>query len=210
MLAIYQAGLDTGDASFETAAPDWDAFDQAKLPLHRHVAVADTGEVLGWIAASAVSPRPVYRGVIEHSVYVHPDSAGPRHRGRVAGGARRLRRNQPGIWTIQTGIFPENTSSLRLHHRAGFRIAGIRQRLGSHRGRWRDVTLLERARHPRRDLTNCRAAAVAWVMRDPAEPRLSLTERVVLCVAAERPTHGFAIAAQLGRARTRPTERPRT
>ena len=72
VLAIYQAGLDTGDASFETTAPAWDAFDQGKLPLHRHVALAVSGEVLGWVAASAVSPRPAYGGVIEHSVYVHP------------------------------------------------------------------------------------------------------------------------------------------
>ena len=144
MLTIYQAGLDTGDASFETAAPDWDAFDQAKLPLHRHVAVSDTGVMLGWIAASAVSPRPVYRGVIEHSVYVHPDRQGQ------GTGAALLEAlvgfaKPAGIWTIQTGMFPETFPSLRLHHRAGFRIAGIRQRLGSHRGRWRDVTLLERA-----------------------------------------------------------------
>ncbi len=76
VLAIYQAGLDNGDASFETTAPAWDAFDHGKLSLHRHVAAAVTGEVLGWIAASAVSPRPVYRGVIEHSIYVHPDARG--------------------------------------------------------------------------------------------------------------------------------------
>jgi L-amino acid N-acyltransferase YncA len=73
VLAIYQAGLDTGQASFETAAPRWDVFDAARLPAHRHVVTdARTGEILGWVAASAVSSRPVYAGVIEHSVYVHP------------------------------------------------------------------------------------------------------------------------------------------
>jgi L-amino acid N-acyltransferase YncA/2-polyprenyl-3-methyl-5-hydroxy-6-metoxy-1,4-benzoquinol methylase len=143
VLAIYQAGLDTGDASFETAAPDWDAFDQAKLPLHRHVAAAVTGEVLGWIAASTVSPRTVYRGVIEHSIYVHPDKQG------LGIGAALLEAlvssaETARIWTIQTGIFPDNTPSLRLHQRAGFRIVGTRQRIGSHHGHWRDVTLLER------------------------------------------------------------------
>jgi SAM-dependent methyltransferase len=76
VLAIYQVGLDTGDASFETAAPSWDAFDHTKLPLHRYLAAEVTGEVVGWIAASAVSPRPVYRGVIEHSVYIRPDAQG--------------------------------------------------------------------------------------------------------------------------------------
>ena len=143
VLAIYQAGLDTGDASFETAAPGWDDFDQGKLPLHRHVAVAVSGEVLGWIAASTVSPRPVYRGVIEHSIYVHPDA-----RGQGIGGALldalMGSTEAAGIWTIQTGIFPENTISLRLHQRAGFRCVGTRQRVGCHHGRWRDVILLER------------------------------------------------------------------
>ena len=73
VLAIYQAGLDTGQASFETTSPAWEAFDAGKLPLHRHVAAdAATGQVLGWVAASAVSSRRVYAGVIEHSLYVDP------------------------------------------------------------------------------------------------------------------------------------------
>jgi L-amino acid N-acyltransferase YncA/2-polyprenyl-3-methyl-5-hydroxy-6-metoxy-1,4-benzoquinol methylase len=143
VLAIYQTGLDTGDASFETAAPTWDAFDQVKLPLHRHVAVAVGGEVVGWIAASAVSPRAVYRGVIEHSVYVHPDAQG-QGIGLALLEALTGSADAAGIWTIQTGIFPENTASLRLHQRAGFRVVGTRQRVGCHHGRWRDVTLLER------------------------------------------------------------------
>ena len=143
VLAIYQAGLDTGDASFETTAPAWDDFDQARLPLHRHVAVAVTGEVLGWVAASTVSPRPVYRGVIEHSVYVH---LGVQRQGIGTALLEALSGSTEaaGIWTIQTGIFPENTPSLRLHQRAGFRRVGTRQRIGCHHGRWRDVTLLER------------------------------------------------------------------
>ena len=143
VLAIYQAGLDTGDASFETTAPAWDDFNQAKLPLHRHVAVAVTGEVLGWIAASTVSARPVYRGVIEHSIYVHPDARG-QGLGAALLDAFTGSTEAAGIWTIQTGIFPENTTSLRLHQRAGFRRVGIRRRIGCHRGHWRDVTLLER------------------------------------------------------------------
>ena len=143
VLAIYQAGLDTGDASFETTAPTWDDFDQVKLTLHRYVAVSITGEVLGWIAASTVSPRTVYRGVIEHSVYVHPDKQG-QGIGAALLEALVSSAETAGIWTIQTGIFLENTSSLRLHQRAGFRIVGTRQRIGSHQGRWRHVTLLER------------------------------------------------------------------
>jgi L-amino acid N-acyltransferase YncA/2-polyprenyl-3-methyl-5-hydroxy-6-metoxy-1,4-benzoquinol methylase len=144
VLAIYQAGLDTGQASFETAAPAWDAFDAARLPLHRHVAAdAATGQVLGWGAACAVSGRCVYAGVIEHSIYVDP----AHHRRGI--GAALLQAltgsaEAAGIWTIQTGIFPENTASLRLHHQAGFRTVGTRERIGRHYGRWRDVILLER------------------------------------------------------------------
>jgi L-amino acid N-acyltransferase YncA len=144
VLAIYQAGLDTGQASFETAAPDWGAFDTARLPLHRHVAVdATTGRVLGWVAASAVSSRCVYAGVIEHSVYVDPacrrGGIGAALLAALTGSAEAA-----GIWTIQSGVFPENIASLRLHRKAGFRIVGTRERIGCHRGRWRDVVLLER------------------------------------------------------------------
>ena len=148
VLAIYQAGLDGGEASFETRAPTWEAFDAKLLPAHRHVAADGTsGQVLGWVAASGVSDRCVYQGVVEHSVYV---AAAARHRGLGAVLLRALigSTEAAGIWTIQSGIFPENTASLRLHERAGFRVVGVRARLGRHRGRWRDVVLLER-RSPR-------------------------------------------------------------
>ena len=144
VLAIYQAGLDTGQASFETTAPDWEAFDTAKLPLHRHVAAeAATGQVLGWVAASAVSSRCVYAGVIEHSVYVDPA------RKRSGIGAALLdaligSAEAAGVWMIQSGVFPENAASLRLHERAGFRVVGTRERIGCHHGRWRDTVLIER------------------------------------------------------------------
>ena len=148
VLAIYQAGLDGGEASFETQAPAWEVFDATRLPGHRHVAVdSASGEVLGWAAAVPVSDRCVYQGVVEHSVYVAPAV-----RGRGVGAAllRALigSTEAAGIWTIQSGIFPENAASLRLHERAGFRVVGIRERLGCHHGRWRDVVLLER-RSPR-------------------------------------------------------------
>ncbi len=144
VLGIYQTGLDTGQASFETRAPDWAAFDAARLAGHRYVARdRSTGEVLGWVAVSAVSSRCVYAGVVEHSVYVGPDA-----RGRGVGTAllRALIRSteRAGIWTIESGIFPENGASLRLHRSAGFRVVGTRERLGRHHGRWRDVILLER------------------------------------------------------------------
>jgi L-amino acid N-acyltransferase YncA/DNA-binding transcriptional ArsR family regulator len=149
VLAIYQAGLDAGEASFETRAPAWEVFDAKLLPAHRHVAADGTsGAVLGWAAASGVSPRCVYQGVVEHSVYVAPAA---RQRGVGAALLRALigSTEAAGIWTIQSGIFPENGASLRLHERAGFRVVGIRTRLGRHdggrgHGRWRDVVLLER------------------------------------------------------------------
>jgi phosphinothricin acetyltransferase len=144
VLAVYQAGLDAGDASFETDAPSWAAFDAAKLPGHRHVATTDdTGELLGWAAAGRVSSRGAYAGVVEHSVYVAPEA-----RGRGVGGALLQAlidsTEAAGIWTIQSGIFPENTASLRLHERKGFRVVGIRERIGRQHGRWRDVVLVER------------------------------------------------------------------
>ncbi|MFJ3722700.1 GNAT family N-acetyltransferase [Streptomyces sp. NPDC090045] len=143
VLGIYQSGIDEGNATFETQAPDWAAFDKAKLPGHRFVALDDDGRVLGWVAASAVSDRCAYAGVVEHSVYVHPAARG-------SGIARALldaliaSTETAGIWTIQSGIFPENTASLAVHARAGFRIIGTRERIGRHHGAWRDVVLLER------------------------------------------------------------------
>lgn len=143
VLAVYQLGIDEGDATFETAAPTWEQFDAAKLPGHRHVAVDEADRVLGWVAAVPVSDRCAYAGVVEHSVYVHPDT-----RGRGVGSAL-LRAfitstEAAGIWTIQSGVFPENTSSLALHRKAGFRVIGTRERIGRHHGVWRDVVLIER------------------------------------------------------------------
>ena len=143
LLRIYQAGLDTGQASFELTAPTWAAFDAGKLPDHRHVAVDDEDRVLGWVAVSAVSSRCVYAGVVEHSVYVDP-AAHRRGVGRALLDALIASTETAGIWTIQSGIFPENTASLALHHGAGFRTVGIRERVGRHRDRWRDVIFIER------------------------------------------------------------------
>ena len=144
VLAIYQAGLDGGQASFETRAPSWAAFDAARLPDHRHVAVdGATRQVLGWVAASAVSSRPVYAGVIEHSVYVDPAARG-RGIGSALLAALIESSEAAGIWTIQSGVFPENGASLRLHQQAGFRVVGTRERVGRHHGIWRDTVLIER------------------------------------------------------------------
>jgi len=144
---IYEAGIATGDATFETTAPSWEAWDTSHLIQHRLVAVAPDGTVVGWTAVSPVSDRCAYAGVAEHSVYVHAD-----HRG--CGVGRALldalidSTEAAGIWTIQTGIFPENGASLALHDRCGFRVIGVRERIGRLHGVWRDTMLLER-RSPR-------------------------------------------------------------
>jgi phosphinothricin acetyltransferase len=144
VLAIYQAGIDTGNASFETSAPTWDVFNAAKLPQHRHVATnISTGEVVGWVAAITVSDRCVYAGVVEHSIYVHPNACG-RGIGSALLQALIDSTESAGIWTIQSGIFPENTASLHLHTKAGFRTVGTRHHVGHHHDRWRDVILIER------------------------------------------------------------------
>ena len=146
VLAIYQAGMDGGNASFEHTAPTWAAFDASRLPEHRLVAVDDSDLVLGWVAISAVSSRAVYAGVVEHSVYVDPAARG-RGVGRALLAALIDSCEQAGIWTIQSGVFPENTASLALHRAAGFRTVGVRERVGRHRAqhnRWRDVVFIER------------------------------------------------------------------
>ncbi|MPY30248.1 N-acetyltransferase [Streptomyces adustus] len=143
VLTIYRLGIDEGDATFETAAPTWEHFDATKLPDHRHVAVDDSGRVLGWVAAVTVSDRCVYVGVVEHSVYVHPDARG-RGVGSALLSALIASTEAAGVWTIQSGVFPENTGSLALHRRAGFRVIGTRERIGRHHGVWRDVVLIER------------------------------------------------------------------
>jgi L-amino acid N-acyltransferase YncA len=142
VLAIYQAGIDEGNATFETLAPAWEAFTAARLPAHKYVA-KDRDGVLGWVAASAVSDRCVYSGVVEHSVYVDPAARGLGV-GRSLLHALISSTEEAGIWTIQSGIFPENTASRALHRSAGFREVGVRERIGQQHGRWRDVVLIER------------------------------------------------------------------
>jgi phosphinothricin acetyltransferase len=144
---IYAAGIATGDATFETEPPTWEAFDAGKLPGHRWVAV-DGGRLLGWVAVSSVSDRCVYAGVVEHSVYVDPAAQG-RGVGRALMEAVIASTEAAGIWTIQSGVFPENVASLALHRAAGFRVVGTRRRVGRMStgplaGQWRDVVLLER------------------------------------------------------------------
>jgi L-amino acid N-acyltransferase YncA len=140
---IYAAGIATGEATFETELPTWEAWDAGHLAEHRLVATDGAGTVLGWAALAPVSGRCVYAGVTENSVYIAPAARG-RGVGRVLLRSLVESAEQAGIWTVQTGVFPENTASLALHRAAGFRVVGRRERLGRHHGRWRDVLFLER------------------------------------------------------------------
>jgi L-amino acid N-acyltransferase YncA len=143
VLDIYRLGIATGHATFETAPPTWSDFAGSRLPGHRFVALDPAGRVVGWVACSAVSDRCAYSGVVEHSVYVHPAARG-QGIGRTLLEALIASTERAGIWTIQSGVFPENTASLALHAACGFRVVGTRERIGRHHGVWRDVTLIER------------------------------------------------------------------
>jgi phosphinothricin acetyltransferase len=139
---IYAEGIATGHATFETAVPSWKEWDDAHLAEHRFVALRD-GAVVGWVAVSPVSGRCVYAGVVENSIYVAEGARGTGV-GRLLLERLATSTEEAGIWTIQTGIFPENTISLRVHEAVGFEIVGRRRRIGRLNGVWRDVLLLER------------------------------------------------------------------
>jgi L-amino acid N-acyltransferase YncA len=139
---IFEQGIATGSATFETEAPSWPEWDEAHLAEMRLVA-EDAGAVVGWAALTPVSSRECYRGVAEESVYVEERSRG-RGIGRALLTALLERADAAGIWTVQTSIFPENVASIELHCRCGFRVVGTRERIGQLRGVWRDTALLER------------------------------------------------------------------
>jgi L-amino acid N-acyltransferase YncA len=140
--AIYEQGIATRLATFETEAPAWEAWDAGHLAAPRLVAEED-GEVIGWAALSPVSRRPCYAGVVEESVYVAEGARG-RGVGTALLGRLCTDAEAAGIWTIQTSIFPENVASVELHERCGFRVVGTRERIGQLDGVWRDTVLLER------------------------------------------------------------------
>ncbi|WP_346927482.1 N-acetyltransferase family protein [uncultured Arthrobacter sp.] len=145
---IYVEGIATGQATFEVEAPDWRHFDQSRLVAHRLVAEAPTGGILGWATVSAVSARPVYSGVVEHSIYVSAAARG-RRIGTLLLQALVASTEEDGIWTIQASIFPENEPSLKLHLAHGFRVVGRREKIarmahGPAAGQWRDTVVIER------------------------------------------------------------------
>lgn len=141
---IYVEGIATGNATLETEPPPWDLWDRAHRTDCRFVA-REPGRpgLLGWAALSRVSERCAYGGVAEVSVYVAADARG-KGVGRALLEALIRASEEAGVWTLQAGIFPENVASLAIHRRCGFRVVGVREKLGQLRGAWRDVTLLER------------------------------------------------------------------
>ena len=138
---IFAEGIATGLATFETEVPSWEEWDAAHLPGHRYVAELD-GEIAGWVAVVPYSRRAVYRGVGEVSVYV-AERARTRGVGRALLEAVLESARDGGLWTLQVGIFTDNVASLELHRRLGFRVVGVRERIGRLDGAWRDVALLE-------------------------------------------------------------------
>jgi phosphinothricin acetyltransferase len=139
---IFEEGIATGNATFETEVPSWEAWDAAHLPEHRLVAERE-GRVAGWVALVPVSPRRCYAGVAEISAYVGEETRG-RGIGAELLAAVIESSERDGIWTLQTGVFPENAASLGLVQRFGFRVVGTPERIGRLHGVWRDVVLLER------------------------------------------------------------------
>ncbi|PIB36984.1 phosphinothricin acetyltransferase [Reichenbachiella sp. 5M10] len=139
---IYQEGIDTGIATFEQEAPNWDRWDAAHLSWSG-IVLSDAGEMLGWAALTPVSDRCVYSGVAEVSVYVSTSA-----RGRGVGTLllRELitRSEHHGIWTLQAGIMRANLASIQLHERCGFRRIGYREKIGQLDGVWHDNIILER------------------------------------------------------------------
>lgn len=141
---IYQAGIDTGNATFEVRAPDaWETWSAGKRPDCRYVARDEGGKLVGWAALSPVSKRAVYAGVAEVSIYIDPmawgQGAGSALMKTLVDGSEAA-----GIWTLTASIFPENEASIWLHQKFGFVILGRRERIARRDGRWRDTVIMER------------------------------------------------------------------
>ena len=141
--SIYEEGIATGNATFQTNTPTWNEWDSSHLKNSRIIATDDNDNVLGWAALTPVSGRCVYAGVAEVSVYVSGKAQG-KGIGKALLNELILHSERNGLWTLTAGIFPENKASLKIHQDAGFKVLGIRERIGKMNGLWRDTVLLER------------------------------------------------------------------
>ncbi len=142
---IYEDGIATGTATLETMAPSWMAFDSAHLASCRMVA-EENGEVVAWAALTPVSGRCAYGGVAELSIYVAAHSRGQKI-GQKLLEALVAQSEDAGFWTLQAQIFEENEASVHIHEAAGFRVVGIRERIGQLKDKWHNVVLMERRSH---------------------------------------------------------------
>ena len=140
---IYMEGIHAGNATFESAAPSWEAWDLAHVKECRLV-MTYGDKVIGWAVLSPVSSRCAYSGVAEVSLYFSFDHRG---KGKAVMLLKDLIRcsEQKGFWTLHSGIFPENIASLSVHKKCGFREIGFQEKVGKmSNGTWRDVVLVER------------------------------------------------------------------
>lgn len=142
VIDIYVFGLNTRNATFETEAPTWEEWDKKHLSHSRFV-YEHQGEVVGWAALTPVSTREVYKGVAEVSVYVAENYLG-RNIGSQLMQKVIIASEANGIWTLYSSLFPENTASVKLHLKFGFRKVGIRERIARLDGIWRDTLIMER------------------------------------------------------------------
>lgn len=140
---IYEHGIASGNATFQTEAPGWEEWDQSHLKTCRLVTENERGNLIGWAALTPVSGRCVYAGVAEVSIYVHPDARGKGVGKELLRQLIKESENQ-NLWTLQAGLFPENVASRRIHESCGFREVGLREKIGKMNGLWRDTILLER------------------------------------------------------------------
>ncbi len=142
ILAIYAEAIKGAHATFDVNVPTWTEWNRAHLPMHRFVA-EDGKKILGWTALSKFSERREYAGIVECHTFVRADGQ-RRGVGTTLLTALIAATEGQGLWTLQAHIFPENEAALALHAKVGFEVVGTRARMGRHRGRWRDVLLLER------------------------------------------------------------------
>jgi L-amino acid N-acyltransferase YncA len=142
ILEIYEMGLTSRNATFETTVPSWTEWDSKHLKHSRYV-YTDQDRILGWIALLPVSTRKVYIGVAEVSVYTDTGFLG------IGIGSNLMEKvirssEKEGIWTLVSSVFPENKATLKLHYKFGFRLIGTREKIAQLDGKWRDTVLLER------------------------------------------------------------------